>query len=293
MGIRGVWTYFHRSFNSVDPCKIEPLTLGIDMFSLVYTHRESLDELLNKIKGWSDHGHKITCVWDGTAPQEKQQIIEERRTNRNTAKEKKGELEEYLKEYGNELELEDLTKIQSAIDSLSWKSWHLTGTLKREIQTTLGPDILHVFAAGEADDVLIEMIFEKKVDVVLSLDSDIFAMGAPRIWRLMHQKGKWLTEDINVEQVCNEWGITLSILQDASCLAGWDRCHPKGPPKGQEFVPFSKALSLVKFYGKLNAVIDKNPEMAVSQGQEALVNLRQLKAESKERWLKILANAKS
>jgi hypothetical protein len=293
MGIRGVWTYFHRSFNSVDPSSIEPLALGIDMFSLVYTHRESLDDLLNKIKGWSDHGHKITCVWDGTAPQEKQQIIEERRTNRNTAKEKKGELEEYLKEYGSELEAQDLTKIQSAIDSLSWKSWHLTGTLKREIQATLGPDIAHIFAAGEADDVLIEMIFEKKVDVVLSLDSDIFAMGAPRIWRLMHQKGKWLIEDIIVEQVCNEWGITLSILQDASCLAGWDRCHLKGPPKGQEFVPFSKALSLVKFYGKLNAVIEKNPEIAVSQSEEALVNLRQLKAESKGRWLKILANAKS
>jgi 5'-3' exonuclease len=263
------------------------------MFSLVYTHRESLDDLLNKLKGWSDYGHKITCVWDGTAPQEKQQIIEERRTNRNTAKEKKGELEEYLKEYGSELEAQDLTKIQTVIDSLSWKSWHLTGTLKKEIQATLGPDIAHVFAAGEADDVLIEMIFEKKVDVVLTLDSDIFAMGAPRIWRLMHQKGKWLIEDISVEQICNEWGITLSILQDASCLAGWDRCHPKGPPKGQEFVPFSKALSLVKFYGKLNVVIDKNPEMAVSQGQEALASLKQLKAESKERWLKILANVKS
>lgn len=288
MGIRGVWSFFHRLFNTVDPYNIEPLTLGIDMFSLVYTHRESLDDLLNKIKGWSDYGHTITCVWDGTAPQEKQQIIEERRTNRNTAKEKKGELEDYLKEYGSELEAEDLTKIQSAIDSLSWKSWHLTGTLKREIQAVLGPDITHVFAAGEADDVLIEMIFEKKVDVVLSLDSDIFAMGAPRIWRLMHQKGKWVTEDIAVEEICDEWGITLSILQDASCLAGWDRCHPKGPPMGQEFVPFSKALSLVKFYGKIQRVIEKNPKIALSQSQEALISLRQLKTDSKERWLKIL-----
>ena len=286
MGIRGVWSFFHRLFSSVNPNSIDPLTLGIDMFSLVYTHRESLDELLEKIKGWSDHGHKIICVWDGTAPQEKQQIIEERRTNRNNAKEKKGELEEYLKEYGSELELNDVTKLQSAIDSLSWKSWHLTGTLKKEIQATLGPDITHVFAAGEADDVLIDMIFEKEVDVVLSLYSDIFAMGAPRIWRLMHFKGKWLTEDIAVEKICNEWGITLSILQDASCLAGWDRCHPKGALKGQEFIPFSKALNLVKFYGKLSAVLEKNPDIVMTP--EAVTSLKQLKAESKERWLKIL-----
>jgi 5'-3' exonuclease len=288
MGIRGVWTFFHRSFKIIDPNALEPLTIGIDMFSLVYTYREILNDLLDIIKKWSDSGHVIICVWDGTAPEEKQQIIEERRLNRNTAKEKKGELEEYLKQHGNELESNDLVKIQCAIDSLSWKSWHLTGSLKKEIQASLGPNITHIFAAGEADDVLIEMIFEKKVNVVLSLDSDIFAMGAPQIWRLMHQKGKWRIEDISVEKVCNEWGITLSILQDASCLAGWDRCHPKGPPSGCEFIPFSKALSLVKFYGKLNIVIEKNPEIAISQNQEALINLKQLKAESKERWLKIL-----
>jgi hypothetical protein len=69
-------------------------------------------------------------------------------------------------------------------------------------------------------------------------------------------------------------------------LAGWDRCHPKGAPKGQEFIPFSKALNLVKFYGKLSAVLEKNPEIVMTQ--EALINLKQLKAESKERWLKIL-----
>jgi flagellar motor switch protein FliM len=49
MGIRGVWSFFHRLFSSVNPISIEPLTLGIDMFSLVYTHRESLDELLEKM----------------------------------------------------------------------------------------------------------------------------------------------------------------------------------------------------------------------------------------------------
>lgn len=289
MGIRGAWSFFHRSFKTVDPIRLEPLHIGIDMFSLVYTYRESLDDLLNVIKGWAQSGHIITCVWDGTAPQEKQPIIEERRLNRNNAKEKKDLLEDYLKEHASELESDDLVKIQSAIENLSWKSWHLTGSLKKEIQVTLGPDIKHLFAPGEADDILIEMIFEKKVEVILTLDSDIFAMGAPRIWRLMHSKqNKWSIEDISVEKICNEWGITLSILQDASCLAGWDRCHPKGPLKGHEFIPFSKALSLMKFYRKLSIVMEKNPDTLLNQSQEALASLRQLKTESKERWLKIL-----
>jgi len=284
MGIRGVWSFFRRMFKNIDPNTLEPLNIGIDMFSLVYTHRESLDDLLNLIKEWSNKGHCITCIWDGSAPQEKHAIIEERRVNRDAAKEKKCELEEYIKEHGNELDDADLIKLNSAIENLSWKSWHLTGSLKKEIKNTLGENIKHIFAPGEADDLLIELIFKKGVDVVLTLDSDIFAMGAPRIWRLMRTKGKWMVEDIRVEDVCNEWGISLNILQDASYLAGWDRCHLKGG----EFIPFSRAISLVKFYGKLQPVLEKIQQFT---SNESLLLLKQLKRESKERWLNILNNS--
>ena len=281
MGIRGVWSFFRHLFKNVDPNKLDSLKIGIDMFSLVYTHRESLDDLLNLLKGWASSGHTITCIWDGTAPEEKKDIIAERRANRDTALDKKNKLEEYLKEHADELEESDVNKLNTAIEGLAWKSWHLTGALKREIQATLGEDIKHIFAKGEADDILIDMAFNKDFDVILTLDSDIFAMGAPRIWRLMKVRGKWSVEDIRIEEVCNNWGISLSILQDASYLAGWDRCHPKGG----DFLPFSKALSLVKFYGKLQPVLEKQPIAT----EESLLSLKHLKAESKMRWLKILA----
>lgn len=281
MGIRGVWSCFKQHFQPIQPERLESQRIGIDMFSLVYTHRDSLDDLLNLIKGWGSK-HTVTCIWDGTAPKEKQEIIAERRSTRDTAKEKKGELEVYLAEHGSELAEDDIVKLNSAIENLSWKSWHLTGTLKKEIQVKLGPGIDHIFAPGEADDLLIEMTFNKEIDIVLSLDSDLFAMGSPRIWRLM-KKRSFFTEEISVEKVCNDWGISLSMLQDASYLAGWDRCHPTAG----EFIPFSKALSLVKFYGKLQIILEKNN---IEATQESLACLKQLKAESKARWLKVLAN---
>jgi len=282
MGIRGVWTTFRKSFNIIDPLEMAPSKIGIDMFSLVYTHRAHLEELLALLKSWSDHGHTMTCIWDGTAPKEKKEIIGQRRSARESAMDKKGDLETYLTNFGDQLSDTDVKHLKTAITSLSWQGWHLTGTLKREIQEKLGNSVQHIYAPGEADDMLIEMS-ATKIDIILSLDSDIFAMGAERIWRLLRIRGKWIIEDISVENVCNTWGINLSQLQDACFLAGWDRCHLTGT----YYMPFENAVNRVKFYQTWSAVIEKfHSEDTVDK--DAIDRLNVIKKESRGRWLNIL-----
>jgi len=281
MGIRGVWTTFRKSFNVINPLEIQPLKIGIDMFSLVYTHRAHLDDLLALLKSWSDHGHSLTCVWDGTAPKEKQDIISQRRNARESAMDNKGDLEAYLTNFGDKLSDTDIKHLKTAITSLSWQGWHLTGTLKREIQEKLGPFITHIYAPGEADDMLIEMM-KSKLDLILSLDSDIFAMGSERIWRLLRIRSEWILEDISVEKTCNEWGITLGQLQDACFLAGWDRCHLNGT----SYMPFEVAVNRVKFYLTWSAVLEKFPSDVDS---EAVNRLNLIKKESRHRWIDILS----
>ena len=283
MGIRGVWTTFRKLFKTVNPLDEGPLNIGIDMFSLVYTHRSNIDDLLALIKSWADHGHIITCIWDGTAPKEKQEIIGQRRNVRENAIEKRTDLETYLTEFGVQLNDNDIKHLKTAITSLSWQGWHMTGTLKRQIQETLGPTVEHVFAPGEADDVLIEMTYQKQIDVVLSLDSDLFAMGAERIWRLLRIRGQWIIEDISVEAVCNNWGISLGQLQDACFLAGWDRCHLKGG----SHMPFDVALNRIKHYQILTTILDKFPTVEPIDS-ETMDRLVQLKKDSKIRWQQIL-----
>jgi hypothetical protein len=268
----------------VSPLQIEPLTIAIDIFSLVYTYRINLTELLEFIRQWSDNGHTIICVWDGVAPKEKRDIINERRSARESATDKKNGLESYLEEYGAQLSEGDKTQLNTAISSLSWQGWHLTGALKREIQEKLGPKVEHIFAAGEADDLLLEMAFSenKKVDVILTLDSDIFAMGAPHLWRLLRVRNDWIVEDVYIEDVCNSWGISLSILQDASFLAGWDRCLLKG----ESYMMFSTALTRMKHYGVLDTVIEKFIVNGVDK--EAYDRLLSIKSESKTKWIQLL-----
>jgi len=252
------------------------------MFSLVYTHRACLDELLELLSSWSSKGHTITCIWDGTAPKEKQEIIVQRREARETAIDSRSELETYLETFQGELNEQDITNLKTAIKSLSWQGWHLTGSMKREIQAKLGASVRHIYAPGEADDILIEMAYEKKIDVILSLDSDLFAMGGEQIWRLLRFKNEWIVEDIRVEEVCNKSGINLSMLQDACFLAGWDRCHLK---TGESYMPFEMALNRIKHYQKLDIILDK---FRLNYDTETLNRLITLKRDSKVRWQDIL-----
>jgi hypothetical protein len=283
MGVRGVWTHFRNLFKRIEPTELnEPLKIGIDMLSLLYTYRSCIDDFINLINKWTEKGHVVTCVWDGVAPKEKKEIIGERRSIRESALDKKSDLEKYLEEYGSELSDADIKHIKTAITSFSWQGWHLTGSLKREIQEKLA-NTKHVYAKGEADDLLLEMSFSKEIDIVASLDSDMFVMGAPRIWRIINIRREWIIEDISVEAICDNWGISLTMLQDASFLAGWDRCYSQA--KGG-YMKFDTALTRVKYYGTWKAVLDKMDKTMPSEG--VIESLNGLKKESRERWQQYL-----
>lgn len=283
MGIRGAFTTLRKAFHPIQPLELKSLNIGIDMFSLVYTHRACLDELLELLKSWATHGHILKCVWDGTAPKEKQDIIGQRRSARDSAMDKKKDLEEYLEKFESQLDDTDVKHLKSAITSLSWQGWHLSGSLKRQIQGALGETIQHVYASGEADDLLIEMNVKGNIDIIMSLDSDLVAMGSPRVWRLLKIRKAWIVEDISVENVCNTFGISLGLLQDACFLAGWDRCHLTGT----NYMPFEVALNRMKHYGILGIVIEKFiPEAQIDK--EAYERLKGIKKESKDMWLDIL-----
>ena len=141
----------------------------------------------------------------------------------------------------------------------------------------------HIYAPGEADDMLLNMIDTREIDIIMTLDSDLFAMGGEHIWRLLRIRKEWIIEDIYVEQVCDKAKISLNMLQDACFLAGWDRCHLTGT----SYMPFEVALNRIRHYGNLSNVLEKFPSKDPVE-QEALDRLKIIKKESKERWVNIL-----
>ena len=95
----------------------------------------------------------------------------------------------------------------------------------------------------------------------------------------------WIVEDISVEAVCDNWGISLTMLQDASFLAGWDRCYSQG--KGG-YMKFDTALARVKHYGSWKNVLNKMEKGMPDEKVTEILN--GLKKESRERWQQYLNN---
>lgn len=271
MGVRGVWTYFRSLFKHVDLDQLhQKKTIGIDMLSLIYTYRTLLDDLILFINELHAAGHTVICVWDGVAPTEKQAILKHRKSERDVSLEKKDTLKAYLEEYGNQLNEQDLKSLSTAITSLGWQGWHLSYKKKKEIQEAL-KSMEHTVAEGEADDLLLNMSFTGKIDIILTLDSDLFVMGAPCIWRLLRIK-TWIIEEIEIEQICKFCGISLGDIQDAAYFAGWDRCHLSG----SVYMPFNKAMM-----GN-HEVVD----------QESYARLLAIKANTHAEWKAIIKQRK-
>jgi predicted nucleic acid-binding protein len=278
MGVRGVWTYFRNLFVS-NPVSLESntQTIGIDMLSLIYTYRTLIDDLVLYIKSLEAAGHTVVCVWDGVAPKEKQEIIKQRRCERDVSLSKKNTLSTYLEEYGDQLDEQDLKSLTQAITSLEWQGWHLSYKKKQEIQNALG-SMEHRVADGEADDLLLEMAFSGKLDCIITLDSDLFVMGAPKLWRLL-RKRTWYIEEIKVERICGMCDIRLGDLQDAAYLAGWDRCHLTG----HVYMHFDKAME----YIKQNKIED-----LIKDQEESYSRLEVIKAETHGRWKEVIRRRK-
>jgi 5'-3' exonuclease len=187
-------------------------------------------------------------------------------------------LETYLKDHGHELSETDIKQVKSAITSLGWQSWHLTGAIRREIQAALGDPILHRQAKEEADDELLEMAMDKgELDVVVTLDSDLFVMGAPKVWRPLYTRGVWQIQEYCVKELCMALGLSLKNLQDAAFLSGWDRFTSEG-----EVMPFSVALNRIKHYRALDLICSK---FGIKPAADALEKLEAVKAQSRARWL--------
>ena len=123
----------------------------------------------------------------------------------------------------------------------------------------------------------------KTIDIIATLDSDLFAMGGERIWRVLKIRKTWIIEDIYVELVCNANNISLGSLQDACFLAGWDRCHLSGC----SYMPFHVALSRVQHYANISEIIQKFIPIETFN-KEAYERLKSIKKESKERWTQII-----
>ena len=236
MGVRGLMSYCKgiRRKADTNPGK----KIGIDAFSLIFLFRERRDDFRAYLAGLS--AHQLTFVMDKRAQKEKKETVDERKQVRSDANQEASEITTFT--HTDEFE---------GLDPMQRKVLEKYLELKRRDAWCLYPDYVKwlkgmvtdlgipiVIAKEEADTVL-----AKGYDIVITSDSDLLLHGCT-IW--IPQSN----EEINHNDFMNHVGLTQEQLYEMAFLSGCD-VQPK------KFMDIDAAVSLLRFYGSLEAIQKK------------------------------------
>ena len=116
-------------------------------------------------------------VFDGKPPIEKRKELENRKRERQTAKEKYENLMNKLKENISQKQQYELDRLKRSMVKITREDVNLI----KSMFDAYG--ISHITAIGEADILCASLVIKKKVYAVLTEDMDLFAYGSPIILR--------------------------------------------------------------------------------------------------------------
>lgn len=260
MGVRGLLTYLKgcHVIHHADT-KVSGWTFGLDGFSLIYLFKEEKDAFQKYLEEMKLRG-SLTMVMDKRAAKEKKQVVEERKEARKEAREEANALVSTLAC----TQLDDKQKeiIQKAIAQKEKQAWSLhSGYMKWLLGILEQLEITVVWAEEEADEVLAA----GKYDAVVSSDSDLLILGVRRLW---------LPRGVGIQhnEICNDAFLRLVGLKgdqlfELSYLAGCD-IQPKS------FMSVKEAIGRLRFYGGIEALHKRHPELVSEESLQAYYKLR-------------------
>jgi len=268
MGIRGLYSTIKSYAVPIYPADEAPLTIGIDTYALFYKYKENLTDLFTFIENLCCAKHTPIFIVDGVPPVEKQQELQLRKNQRKAAYSQAAALRAFLLEPGShDLSHEARTVLESKVLQYESESWAVYRELREDFVKLAKERNYEVrFSQGEADADLLAMAAQNEIQVVLGNDMDYFVGGVERLWVLM--KDTIELQEFRRSAISKNLGIHVDSWKDIAILSGYE----KAPELRR--VPASHAISLLRFYGSLEKVLLKRPELLRGCTVEQFVSAR-------------------
>lgn len=157
-------------------------------------------------------------IFDGVAPQEKQELLKERREIKHRAEEKYNELELQL----HTIENDETQDIKIEMIRLKKNFVRIKDTDIKQVKSLLyqsGASWIH--AKGEADVLCAQLIHTGRVYACLSEDMDMFVYGCSRVLRHISLiKHTALLYDLR--EILHQLGMTMDEFRQVLVLSGTD-----------------------------------------------------------------------
>ena len=244
MGIPGLWSYIRGYLPKRLIQTEEKQKIGIDAHSLLYFWKANEEEFRKFIRELHNAGHQLYFVFDGEAPQEKREELEQRKKLRNDARQEAKEIEDFLNSpKGRKMEYRDIEFLKREKKMLEEISWQITKENREKILNIIKAEGANIILAEfEADDILIEMMRKREITVILTQDMDFLEHAVTRIWIPNFKEYSYSIYDLDIPIFCAEQDINIENLQELAYL-----CKKK-------YMTPSEAMSNLRYYGSLKTI---------------------------------------
>lgn len=229
----------------------QKLRIGIDISFYIYRWQGDVEKILQFIRVLQSNKHHILLAFDGRAEDGKVWEAQRRREIRETELKSANQIQELL-------DNEDLTEEQRFMLEQKHaehqkKGWSLTREMRHALRERLYIEkIPMVKASGEADGLLAAMSSKGDLDIVMSGDMDLLAMGAKVLWTPTEEGYEF--REYNREVILKE--LTMTDWQFRTLCA---LCFTEASQE-QNTLNIQQAYQMLKVFKSLSVIKQKYPE---------------------------------
>ena len=187
MGVRGLQSFVRqysisKSMEDLLDSSFQKQKIGIDISYYIYKWQGDVERIVEFIRLLQTNKHRVILAFDGRAEDGKQWEAQRRRTAR----------EEELKTAQNiittletqeEMPDEERKMLEQKVIEHQKRGWSITRDIRNSIKRRLYEEkIPMVKAKSEADGLLASMCANGVLDIIISGDMDLLAMGSTLLW---------------------------------------------------------------------------------------------------------------
>jgi hypothetical protein len=213
MGVKGLFQFLKRFEKDIYlPSLVSNKSVGIDIFWFLHQSKGDLFAFQNSVLQIVNNAAKVHCVFDGAAPEDKRELLNQQAQKRKTLLESIRQIEKFLNYPFNRLTSDDRRHIQNYLNQLKRQAWQPPPDYIQAAKTWLQKKGCEIYQAeGEADEILINLENKGIIDVIVTNDSDLLVIGSKNIVRPISSiRGALFSQD----RICEILGFTAQQWSD-------------------------------------------------------------------------------
>jgi 5'-3' exonuclease len=247
MGIKGLFQFLSRYEQRVTTVEaVKGKLVGVDIFWFLHQSKGDLSIIYHYLHQIIQHAKEVHCVWDGPPSSDTKNIRKEKEQHRQEIIQSIVQLDTFLTHQMDQLSEEDQSTLQQYVEQLRKKSWKATPEYICTVKEWLKEQGCYQYqSTGEADTLLMELEKEHHVELLISNDSDLLALGSACLLRVYDEEGALFDK----KSIYKKWGWTSCQWDDFMTL-----CRLMKEPD------VVMAYSWISVYRELDVILKKQME---------------------------------